>query len=96
MTHPHKPAQQFGVPLKQVLHMPDVTSLPVGWFNSTALQGNRDHYDNVLKEKDKHITLHAVTTSLQAKEVYLPMFINFNTLKTLNKGNTVLILSVKE
>lgn len=62
MTHPRKPAQQFRVPLKQVLHMSDVTSLPVGWFNSTVLQGNQDHHDKALKEKDKHITLCAAIT----------------------------------
>lgn len=60
LTHPHELAQQFCVPLKQVLHMPGVASLPVGWFNSTALQGNQDHHDKVLKEKDEYTTLLAL------------------------------------
>lgn len=83
MTHPRKPAQQFRVPLKQVLHMSDVTSLPVGWFNSTVLQGNQDHHDKALKEKGQAHNLvcsYHILPSLQAKEIdkHLPKFINFN------------------
>lgn len=61
LTHPHELAQQFCVPLKQVLHMSAAASLPVGWFNSAALQGNPDHQDKVLKEKDEYATLLAFT-----------------------------------
>lgn len=57
----HGPAQHFWVPLQQLLHTSGAASLPVGWFNSTGLQGNREHHGKVLKGKDKYATLLALT-----------------------------------